>query len=153
MQVGDELTPVVKGPLCNTDMVAFYVGCTPVRMAAHEISLMDYRKHPSWYFVNKETGGLEPIVRVHAIKEAALAAGLPAPYDIGIQRNSWLLHLLTNWVGDEGFVKKCYAEYRLFCYYGDVTWLTIKLKVARSQAWRQNTPSQINTLAQAWVFF
>ncbi len=42
---------------------------------------------------------------------------------MGIQRHQWLLHLITNWAGDAGFVKRCRAEYRRFNFYGDVQWL------------------------------
>jgi len=36
-------------------------------------------------------------------------------------------HLLTNWMGDDGFLKKCYGEYRSFVYQSDV--LHIKGKI------------------------
>lgn len=48
---------------------------------------------------------------------------MTSPYDIGAQRHCWLIHLLTNWMGDEGWLKKNYAEYRRFVYFSDVVWL------------------------------
>jgi hypothetical protein len=131
VQVGDLLEPVIKGPLCLTDMIAWYTGSQPVYQPAHEVALKWYRRHPMWAYRNPVLGVLEPSVRVHEDIATAQAAGLPAPYDVGIQRHQWLFHLLTNWVGDAGFVKSCRAEYRAFNFYGDVQWLTGEVTAKR----------------------
>jgi hypothetical protein len=73
------------------------------------------------------TNALEPIFSIHYHKEAAEAMGLPYPYDVGTQRHCWLIQSLTDWMGDEGWIKKCYGEYRRFVYLPDV--ITIKSKV------------------------
>jgi acyl dehydratase len=127
VKIGEELKPVVKGPFGLTDMVAYCVGAAPVNILAHHLSLDLYRKHPAWAFRDPNTYALEPIYSVHYNTAAANAAGLPYPYDVGTQRQSWLLHLLTNWAGDEGWVKKNYAEYRHFVYFSDVVWLEGKV--------------------------
>jgi hypothetical protein len=124
VQIGDVMDPVVKGPLCLTDMIAWYTGSQPVFQAAHEVALKWYQRHPMWAYRNPLIGNLEPSIRVHEDIATARAAGLPAPYDVGIQRHQWLFHLLTNWAGDAGFVKSCEAEYRRFNFYGDVQWLS-----------------------------
>ena len=120
VEVGDTIDPIVKGPLCLTDMIAWYTGSVPLYQPAHELALKWYRRHPMWAYRNPVLGVLEPNVRVHEDIGAAKAAGVPAPYDVGIQRHQWLFHLLTNWAGDSGFVKSCRAEYRAFNFYGDV---------------------------------
>jgi hypothetical protein len=122
VQVGEELQPVVKGPFGLTDMIAYCVGATPIAILAHRVALQSYRRHPAWAFRDPTTYALEPIYGVHYNKPAANAAGLPYPYDVGVQRNCWLIHLLTNWMGDEGWLKKNYAEYRKFVYHSDVVW-------------------------------
>lgn len=127
VEVGEELRPVVKGPLGLTDIIAFCVGAAPVQLAAHGVSLRLYRRHPAWAFRDSTTCALEPVYGVHYNKAAANAAGLPYPYDVGVQRQSWLIHLLTNWMGDEGWLKKNYAEYRRFVYLSDVVWLKGKV--------------------------
>lgn len=124
VEVGETMDPVVKGPLCLTDMIAWYTGSSPVYQPAHELALKWYRRHPMWAYRNPAIGVLEPSVRVHEDVATAQAAGLPAPYDVGIQRHQWLFHLLTNWAGDAGFVKRCRAEYRAFNFYGDVQWIS-----------------------------
>ncbi|HJX14068.1 MAG TPA: MaoC family dehydratase, partial [Dehalococcoidales bacterium] len=50
--VGEEIKPVVKGPLGMTDEVAFLVGGgAPIpRLRAHGLALRQYRRHPAWAF-------------------------------------------------------------------------------------------------------
>ena len=35
--------------------------------------------------------------------------------------------MLTNWIGNEGWLKRCYCEYRDFVYLSDVIWLRGKV--------------------------
>ena len=79
---GEELDPMIKGPLCLSDMIAFYAGSMVAPTPAHKIAYKDYKAHPKWWFRNPENGGLEPIVRVHENLQAAHNAGVPAPYDV-----------------------------------------------------------------------
>ncbi len=129
VRVGEELKPVVKGPVGLTDMIAFISGGgAPIpRLAAHEVALRRYRQHPAWAFRDPATHALEPIFAVHYNMEAAKAMGLPMQYDVGFQRQCWQIHLLTNWMGDDGWLKKCCAEYRKFVYHSDVVWVKGKV--------------------------
>jgi len=124
VKVGDQLDPVTKGPLCMSDMIAFYAGAMVAPTPAHGMALKDRKRHPGWWFRNPENGGLEPIIRVHENIEAARAAGIPAPYDAGVQRHSWLLHLVTNWMGDDAFLVENTGNYTAFNYFGDVTYFS-----------------------------
>ncbi|MFE9320877.1 hypothetical protein ACIHDR_13615 [Nocardia sp. NPDC052278] len=49
--------------------------------------------------------------------------GLPNSYDYGGMRETWLCHLLTDWVGDDGWLWKLRCEHRKFNYIGDTTWV------------------------------
>ncbi len=125
VQVGDELKPVVKGPLGLTDEIAYLIGgAVPIpRLAAHGVSLRQYQAHPAWAFRDPDTSALEPIFAVHYSGAAARAMGVPMQYDVGLQRHCWGIHLITNWMGDEGWLKRSYTEYRRFNYFGDVVWI------------------------------
>ena len=120
VNVGEELPPVIKGPFGLTDMIAYCVGAAPVTLAAHGVQLKNYRRHPAWAFRDPDTYALEPVYGVHYNNLAAQSAGLPLPYTAGVQNQSWLINLLTNWIGDEGWIKRNYAEYRKFVYFSDV---------------------------------
>lgn len=123
VNVGDQLEEVSKGPLNLTDMIAWYVGSVPVYSPAHELAIKQYRHKPKFYYRNTTTGALESGIRVHEDVAAAKAAGVPAPYDLGVQRNQWQFHLLTNWIGDDGWIVESSAEYRAFNFFGDIQFL------------------------------
>jgi acyl dehydratase len=126
VKIGDKLKPVVKGPIGMTDEIAFLIGGgAPIpRLAAHGVQLRQYRKHPAWAYRDPNTYALEPIYSVHYNKEAAQAqGGLPMPYDVGFQRHCWQIHAITNWMGDDAWLKRSYAEYRRFVYHSDVVWV------------------------------
>lgn len=127
VKVGDELPPLVKGPLTLWDEISFSAGVGPVHPQANGVALQYFRKHPMWAYRSSSSFGLEPAYMVHFTREAANSAGLPYPYDVGVQRNCWLIQLFTNWMGDEGWLKRCYAEYRRFVYLSDVIWIKGKV--------------------------
>ncbi len=129
VDVGEALAPVVKGPLGLTDELAFIAaaGAPIPRLAAHGVALRQYRRHPAWAFRDPGTHALEPIFSVHYNQAAARAMGLPLQYDVGFQRQCWQTHLLSNWIGDEGWIKQAAAEYRRFVYYSDVVRLSGKV--------------------------
>ena len=53
--------------------------------------------------------------------ELCKARGLPAPFDEGQIRAHFLSHLLSNWMGDDGFIRRTSTQLRYPNYYGDVT--------------------------------
>jgi len=126
-EVGEELPTMIKGPFGLTDIIAFCVGAGPILIAAHGVMLRNYRRHPAWAFRDPDTFALEPVYAVHYNKRAAQGAGLPYPYDVGTQRQCWLINSITNWMGDEGWLKRSYAEYRRFVYFSDVVWFKAKI--------------------------
>lgn len=127
VNVGQELPPVVKGIFGITDMVAYCVGAAPVQLAAHGVQLRTYKKHPAWAFREPSLGSWEPVYGVHYLPSAAKGVGAMYAYDAGIQRNCWMINLLTNWIGDEGWVKSCSSQYRQFVYLSDAVWFRGKV--------------------------
>jgi acyl dehydratase len=122
---GDYLEELIKGPLGLTDEVAFIAGGgAPIpRLAAHRAALRTYQGHPAWAFRDPTTSALEPIYAVHYNRQAAQAMGVPLQYDVGFQRQCWHTHLLTDWMGDDAWIKRSGAQYRRFVYHGDVVTL------------------------------
>ena len=122
VRVGDTVSPIVKGPLGLTDVIAFCTGGaipTP-RLMAHGAALRQYRRHPAWAFRDSNTYALEPVYAVHYNKEAANAMGLPYPYFVGTQIHCWAINLLTNWMGDDGWLKRSFTRYQKFVFHSDV---------------------------------
>ncbi len=123
VNVGDDLIPVVKGPLTITDGINFLIG-DGLRFyspGAHRIAYENRKRHPLFWALNSY-GVPDVLERVHWEDEYAQKTGNPMCYDWGSQRENWLCHLVTNWMGDDGWLWKWFAEWRRFVYVGDTCW-------------------------------
>ena len=47
----------------------------------------------------------------------------PACYDYGRMRETWLIHLCTDWMGDDAWLWKLDCQFRKFNYVGDTHWI------------------------------
>jgi acyl dehydratase len=119
--LGDVARPVVKGPLNVTDMICWYSGGGHTYQA-HERAHRYRKRHPADAYRDPRTGAQDSAARGHAEKEMAREVGMPGGYDVGTQRVSWLGHLMTNWAGDDGFVRTLRVEVKRPNIFGDVSW-------------------------------
>lgn len=118
---GEELDPIVRGPLSLMDTMGFLVGCG--RGHTHGIVLKEAMRHPGHWFRNPEAGGgLEYTGIGHHRDSVAQDVGAPGTYDYGPQRTAWMCSLVTNWMGDAAFLKRLRGEMRRFNTVGDTTW-------------------------------
>jgi len=155
VQVGDELVPVVKGPLSMADIICWLMGGGSPFLRAHGFALAYRRRHPK---IQIEGG--EVAEAVHFDEGTAQEVGLQYVYDYGSQRISWLGHLLTNWMGDDGFLKRLYAKLVGFNMVGDTTW--VKGKVTKKyeqegeylvdcQVWGENQRGEATVTGEATI--
>ena len=121
VEIGETPVPVVKGPLCGTDMIVYYSGAGSI-YRAHEIAIRYRWQHPADAYKDPITGAQDHPARGHQQKYMALEVGMPGEYDVGLQRISWLGHLITNWMGDDGFLKRLNVDLRRPNIFGDTTW-------------------------------
>ena len=158
VEVAEELPSVVKGPLSTGDIAAFEAGC--IGGLAHGAALREFRRHPAWGYRDPRSGALEAVIRVHAASDTAGEAGLPMAYDYGCQRMCWLGHPVTNWMGDDGFLKRLYGELRRFNYVGDTTWLRGRVSGKRVEQgehlvdlelWAENQVQEVTATGKAAV--
>jgi acyl dehydratase len=124
VSVGDEVGPMVKGPLTVTDMVCWHAGMgmglygvKPLRLAAQN------RRRVPRFFYRDDLNVPDVQQRVHWDPELARRAGNPTTYDYGRMRETWLIHLCTDWMGDDAWLWKLDCEFRRFNYVGDTQWL------------------------------
>jgi acyl dehydratase len=126
--VGEELQPKVKGPLTTTDVVVFHLGwgmqLTPP--GAFRLSYLVRKKAPGLYPPN-QLNVPDTVQRLHWEPARAQELGLPTSYDYGGMRETWLAHLVTDWIGDDGWLWKMSVQHRKFNYQGDTTWLRGKV--------------------------
>ncbi|MFH1484449.1 MAG: MaoC family dehydratase N-terminal domain-containing protein [Chloroflexota bacterium] len=156
VQIGEEITPIVKGPLSIGDMMAWRTGA--IVGEAHGFSIRHFRRHPAWSYRDPETGARGAIAQVHEQDVAAGGIAIPAAYDLGAQRNSWVMQGMTNWVGDDGWIKTIICEYRRFNIYGDTQWVKGKVidKVVKDgehlvklDVWTENQRGETTAPAKA----
>ncbi len=128
--VDDEMMPLLKGPLTVTDVILAHCagyGLAPYRMlATARIAAKDRVRMPLLYSPN-ERGILDTSARVHWDTKAAKSVGNPEAYDWGLQREFWLYHAVSDWMGDNAFVVSMHDEIRRFNYLGDMQTLTGKV--------------------------
>ena len=121
VQEGDPIPEVVKGPLTVSDNVMFAMAWGGSFIRAHGFARDYYLKHPGVFFDNDQ-GIPDFNERVHWDPDFARSIGLKHGYDYGGQRFAWMGHLVTNWMGDDGFLRRLRVEFRRFNLIGDTSW-------------------------------
>jgi acyl dehydratase len=124
VSVGDHIGPIVKGPLRVTDMVVWHTG---VGMGLYGVKALrlgyEQRRRIPRFFKPDALNIPDVQQRVHWDPEWARRAGSPACYDYGRMRETWLIHLCTDWMGDDAWLWKLDCQFRRFNYVGDTHWM------------------------------
>ena len=120
--IGDTLTPVAKGPLSMVDIISMHMGMGLSSSGIGPLGLgyKQRKKMPAFYVLD-QYGVPDVVQRVHWDQSRANELGLPTSYDYGQMRTSWLIHLLTNWMGDDAWLWKFSCQSRAFNFMGDTT--------------------------------
>jgi hypothetical protein len=122
IEVGEEIPPILKGPLTVTEMITWLMGWGSPLCKSSRIAHLFMHRHPKAAVRDPETGVPDLPERAHWDESYAKAAGVGSGYDIGTQRISWFAHLMTDWIGDSGFLKKLNVQLRRPNYLGDLLW-------------------------------
>ncbi len=83
---------------------------------------MHRKRHPANSYADPVTGAQDSAARGHAEAGMAREVGMPGSYDVGTQGISWLCQLMTNWMGDDGFLRRLDVSLRCPNIFGDVSW-------------------------------
>jgi acyl dehydratase len=121
VQAGHELAPVLKGPLTLVDIVGFYAGRRNVYNVL-KLAFAERVRHPGNVYVSPATGIPVHPAAGHFDPEIAREVGMPRTYDQGFMRIGWLGHLVTNWAGDDAFVRRLNVRLEGAHFVGDVAW-------------------------------
>jgi acyl dehydratase len=126
--VGASLPTMVRGPLRVSDLIVWHVGwgmqLTPP--GAFRLSYLLRKKVPGMYTPNP-LNVPDTVQRLHWEKEWANELGIPVPYDYGGLRETFLTNIVTNWMGDNGWLWKLRCQHRRFVYTGDTYWIKGKV--------------------------
>ena len=135
VNVGDQVGPIVRGPL-RTVEISFrnwfgggeLTGAGGMTYGGHYHQFQEYRRRPGYAETEESTGVADHPHRGHWEEGFARKIGVPGIYDIAVQRTAWISTLCTNWMGDEGWLRRVWCQFRFFNVEGDVTWMTGKVK-------------------------
>lgn len=116
---GEELPRMLKGPMTVTGFIGYAQGWGGLYIRANKLAWKLQQKHPGAGIKNRFNVPDCP-ERVHWDEAFALEVGAPGAYDYGPERCSWLTHQITNWAGDDGFLRKAKSQIRRHNPDGDV---------------------------------
>jgi len=124
VEEGDEIGPLVKGPLTVTDMICWHVGMGMGLYGVKPLRLgWKNRQRIPRFYQRDELGVPDVMQRVHWDPAYARRAGNPTTFDYGRMRETWLIHLCTDWMGDDAWLWRLDCEFRKFNWVGDTHWM------------------------------
>ncbi|HKY90515.1 MAG TPA: MaoC family dehydratase N-terminal domain-containing protein [Nevskiaceae bacterium] len=119
---GDTIPRMMKGPMTVTGFIGYAQGWGGLYIRANKLAWKMQVKHPGLGIKNR-FGVPDCPERVHWDEAFALEVGAPGAYDYGPERCSWLTHQLTNWMGDDGFLRVSKCQIRRHNPDGDVIFI------------------------------
>ena len=122
VQEGQELPRMLKGPMTVTGFIGYAQGWGGLYIRANKLHWKLIDAHPGLGIKNK-FGIPDVPERVHWDDDFAREVGTPGAYDYGPERCSWLTHHLTNWIGDDGFLRQSKCQIRRHNPDGDVLFI------------------------------
>ena len=159
---GDEMAPIVKGPLTVTDMVCWHTGMGMGMYHVRPLRLGWKNRMRIPRFYHRDGQGIPDVLqRVHWDPAYARKSGNPTTFDYGRMRETWLIHLCTDWMGDDAWLWRLDCEFRKFNYVGDAHWM--RGRVVRKylaggdrpavdlDVWGENQRGEITTPGHATV--
>jgi len=154
---GTEIPTIVKGPLDMSDacsaMLVEYNSSFAIKYAVMKAEIQNYPIDP-------ETGNYRYRRDWHFEDLIARVMNVPYAFQIGKFSEMILCHVLTDWMGDDGFVKVLDCQLRSISIMGDMVWL--KGKITRKyvengehlvdlNVWSENQDKRVIVKAKATV--
>jgi hypothetical protein len=124
---GEEIPTIIKGPLDDADLRS-YMGGGAMGFAIGWAGI----KRDVRPFRDPETGAYRSGWAWHASDSEAKRRGIPYALAEGKENQTVIAHGVTNWMGDDGFVKKLDLQNRSVNYLGNMNW--VKGKIVRKYA-------------------
>lgn len=119
---GEALPVMFKGPMTVTGFIAYAQGWGGLYIRANKLAWKLIDAHPGVGITNR-FGIPDVPERVHWEEDFAHEVGAPGAYDYGPERSSWLTHHLTNWMGDDGFLRQAQCKIRRHNPEGDMLFI------------------------------
>lgn len=159
-QPGEELITLLKGPLTVTNIIGYCIGWRAPMCFTSRIQHLWLQAHPQNRIVDPDTNIEDSIIAPHWDDFLAVRSGIPRGYDEGIMRIAWLAHLLTDWMGDDGFLDELSVQLRAPNLIGDISWCSGRITGKREEngrhlvdadVWVQNQRGERTAIGTAIV--
>jgi acyl dehydratase len=129
VRVGDTVPEVVKGPIEQITMTAYYAGCigSPGYKSAELAWLYrtwaveEPERLPNNYDPTYYSERVLPSLG-HQDSEVAREIGMPGAYNNGPQKCGWMAHPVLNWMGDAATLRELAVRLRRPDIFGDTVW-------------------------------
>ena len=128
--IGEKLPTMAKGPMTVTGFIAYAQGWGGLYIRANKLAWKMIHRHKGLGIKNR-FGIPDCPERVHWEPEFATMVGAPGAYDYGPERCSWLTHHLTNWMGDDGFLRRATCKIRRHNPEGDLLFIDGRVTAKR----------------------
>ena len=160
VSAGDELPALVKGPVTLTQLIGFVLGWGSAYCAANRMGHQFAKKRPKAVLINRELNVPDNVEGAHWDLNLAKESGYPWTYDFGGMRTAWTAHLLSDWIGDDGWLKRLEVQIRRPNIIGDTQWMHGKVKAVRNEGgealvdvdvWAQSQRNETTAVGQATV--
>ena len=168
VEVGAALPETVRGPINQLDMTTYYCGAvgtsgyksTKLRWKYKHWANTSPEKLPNNYDKSYYGAKVLPSIGHQDAKVATVDLGMPGPYDNGPQRCGMLATVATNWIGDNGFVRKLSARLKMPVIFGDCNYFKGKVAGKRVEdgmglvdleLWGENQFGQVTIKGSAVV--
>ncbi len=122
VEEGEALPRMMKGPMTVTGFICYAQGWGGLYIRANKLAYQMIAKHRGLGIKNRFNVPDCP-ERVHWDESFAREVGAPGAYDYGPERCSWLTHHITNWMGDDAFLRSSKCQIRRHNPDGDVIFI------------------------------
>jgi len=122
---GEEIPTIVTGPLTLMDSIAFFHAVGYTTAFAVDNALL--RENSDFQIIDPETNVPLPAAMVHASDSASRVQGMPYAVGFAAQSEGNIVHMICNWMGDDGFLVKLDCQSRRINIVGDMNWIKGKV--------------------------
>jgi acyl dehydratase len=165
---GDRMPGTVRGPLNRLDMTCYYagaVGTSGYKSTKLRWQYSHWARHapdrlPNNYDASYYAAAVSPSIGHQDARVAVSELGMPGPYDNGPQRIGFMSGCVTNWMGDDGFVRSLGVRLKLPVIFGDTTYTHGRVTARREEEgrglvdceiWAENQLGQVTATGTAVV--
>ncbi len=123
VNVGEAFPARYRGPLVTGDVIAWLQGNGRHEIFPYRLNWKNRQRMGGFYSRN-EFGAWDSAMRVHWDDGFARSVGARRAYDYGMLRNAWIMHSVTDWMGDDAIIVAVDDRVTGFNTLGDLTKIT-----------------------------